>query len=350
MGIILPRLRPRGRLVIAPKHLGILALPAFVLLASEYLLGNFGNSALLLPPTVTVSQAPLLELTARYNFLSAWFFYSAVCVIFIAIFFSELWSKHSPKSAFRILLGLIAVVAFTMVFNTLEPVWMGSFEAYELLGKSLFVDALSQGRLRACETSLACEGEGAFHGMEVLLDKANHITSLAAACVIAGMVLALARPHRPCLHSAQGLAAEAAILKEAQDTSSRYLYCSGILLSVGMVLLLSWMKWPGQMIADPALRDRHAGLVNAISLYRGVSYSVLILSYYMPVSLILMVRIDRFHKAVEAHGSPEIGSQVMGFDINRIASMDAFKKIIAIVSPILASALGAAVTFEGIGG
>ncbi|EPX79448.1 hypothetical protein [Litoreibacter arenae] len=350
MGIIPPRLYPRGRLVIAPRYLGILALPAFVLLASEYLLGNFGNSALLLPASVKVETAPLLELSARYRFLSAWFFYFAVCVIFIAIFFSELWSRHSPRSALRILLGLVAVVAFTMVFNTIEPAWMGSFEAYELLGKSLFVDALSQGRLRACETSLACDGEGAFHGMEVLLDKANHITSLAAAAVIAGMVLALARPHRPYLLSSKGLAAEAVILKEAQDTSSRYLYCSGILLSVGMVLVLSWMKWPGQMIADPELRARHAELVNAISLYRGVSYSVLILSYYMPVSLILMVRIERFHKAVAAHGNPEIAEQVAGFDINRIASLEAFKKIIAIVSPILASALGAAVTFEGIGG
>ncbi len=350
MGIIPSRMRPRGRLVIAPKHLGILALPAFVLLASEYLLGNFGNSALLLPNTVVVDPAPLLELTARYRFLSAWFFYFAVCTIFIAIFFSELWSQHSPKSAVHILLGLVAVVAFTMVFNTLEPEWMGSFEAYELLGKSLFVDALSPGRLRACETSLACGNEGAFHGMEYLLDKANHITSLAAAAVIAGMVLALARPHRPYLLSSKGLAAEAEILRRAQDTSSRYLYCSGILLSIGMVLLLSWMKWPGQMIADSEMRGRHAELVNAISLYRGVSYSVLILSYYMPVSLILMVRIERFHRAVTAHGSPAIGTQVVGFDINRIASLEAFKKIIAIASPILASALGAAVTFEGIGG
>jgi hypothetical protein len=350
MGIIPPRLRPRGRLVIAPRHLGILALPAFVLLASEYILGNFGNSALILPESVTVTPAPLLELTARYRFLSAWFFYFAVCSIFIAIFFAELWSQHRPKSVSRILLGLVAVVAFTMVFNTLEPAWMGSFEAYELLGKSLFMDALSPGRLRACETSLPCDNMGAFHGMEYLLDKANHITSLAAAAVIAGMVLALARPHRPYLLSRKGLVAEAEILRRAQDTSSRYLYCSGILLSVGMVLLLSWMKWPGQMISDPEAQHRHAELVNAISLYRGVSYSVLILSYYMPVSLILMVRIEQFHRAVAAHGGPQIGTQVVGFDINRIASLEAFKKIIAIVSPILASALGAAVTFEGIGG
>lgn len=350
MGLIPPRLLPRGQLVVAPRHLGILALPAFVLLASEYVLGNFGNSALILPETVTVTSAPLIELTARYRFLSAWFFYVAICVIFIVIFFAELWSQHRPRSAARILAGLVGVVAFTMVFNTIEPVWMGSFEAYELLGKTLFHDALSPGWLRACVTSLPCDGDGAFHGMEFLLDKANHVTSLAAAAVIAGMVLALARPHRPYLLSARGLAAEAEILKRAQDASSRYLYCSGILLSVGMVLVLSWMKWPGQMIEDDILRAQHMGLVDAISLYRGVSYSVLILSYYMPVSLILMVRIERFHAAVAAHGTPLIGDQVVGFDINRIASLEAFKKIIAIVSPILASALGAAVTFDGIGG
>lgn len=350
MGISPSRLLPRGKLVIAPRHLGILALPAFVLLASEYILGNFGNSALILPDDVTVTLAPLVELTARYRFLSAWFFYVAVCVIVTAIFFSELWSQHRPISAARILAGLVAVVAFTMVFNTIEPVWMGSFEAYELLGKSLFHDALSPGWLRACESSLPCDGDGAFAGMEYLLDKANHVTSLAAAAVIAGMVLALSRPHRPYLLSARGLAAEAEILKRAQDASSRYLYCAGILLSLGMVLVLSWMKWPGQMIADDTLRAQHMGLVDAISLYRGVSYSVLILSFYMPVSLILMVRIEQFHEAVAAHGNPSVGENVMGFDINRIASLEAFKKIIAIVSPILASALGAAVSFEGIGG
>ncbi|WP_298566812.1 hypothetical protein [uncultured Aliiroseovarius sp.] len=334
-----------SKLQIAPKHLLILVLPVLVLTVSEFLLGTFGDTSVSVTGVQLDETSRLAELDARYKFLAALLFFGAVTITLTAIFTFELYARHTMRSICYTMCGVVGVIAASLMFSTFEPEWMpNSFESHYLLGDNLFRTALGAGELPGCAPGAAlaqaCNGEGAFFAMKYLLDRVNILTSLAAGAVITGMVLALAAPASTDLATPDGLVAEGRALQLAQDTAQRYLYCSGILLTTGMVLVLAWMTWPSALIADDTVRSAHEGLVNSVSLFRGVTYSVLILSYYMPVSLILRLRIERFKSAVEQAGSPELAADIEGFNINQIASLDALKSTLAIVSPILASAIG----------
>ncbi|MCK8464963.1 hypothetical protein MUY35_13980 [Aliiroseovarius sp. S1339] len=334
-----------GKLQIAPKHLLIMLLPIAVLTASEYLLGTFGDTALVVPDVTLNDLSPLVELGARYKFLAALFFFVAVTITLTAVFAAELYTRHTRRSICYTLVGIVVVIIVSLSFSTFEPDWMpASFESHFLLGDDLFRTTLGTGKLPGCAPggalASACADQGAFFAMKYLLNHVNILTSLSAAAIIAGMVLSLARPRQVDLSTQDGLIIEAQALQVAQETSQRYLYCSGVLLTTGMVLVLSWMSWPNAMITDDKVREAHLGVINSLSMFRGVTYTVLILSFYMPVSLILKVRIERFKRAASGVGEPELGAQLEGFDINRIASLDAFKAMLAIASPILASAIG----------
>ena len=334
-----------GKLQIAPKHLLIMLLPIVVLTASEYLLGTFGDTSLVVPDVTLNELSPLVELNARYKFLAALFFFVAVTVTLTAVFTAELYARHTLRSICYTLVGIVVVIIVSLSFSTFEPDWMpASFESHYLLGNELFRATLGTGNLPGCAPggalADACAGQGAFFAMKYLLNHVNILTSLSAAAIIAGMVLSLARPRQVDLTTDDGLIIEAQALQVSQETSQRYLYCSGVLLTTGMVLVLSWMSWPNAMITDEKLRAAHHGVINSLSMFRGVTYTVLILSYYMPVSLILRVRIERFKRAASEVGQDDLGAKLEGFNINRIASLDAFKAILAIVSPILVSAIG----------
>lgn len=341
------------RLQIAPGHLSILLLPILVLTVSEYLLGTFADTSVALDGLAIADTVPQVELAARYRFLSAFLFYAAVAVTLIAIFAFELYARHTRRSIAFTLVAFVAVVIISLLFSTFEPAWMSSFESYQLLGEDLYRQALGSGQVSGCAPASplneACDGQGAFFAMTFLLDRTNVLASVASAAVVFGMVLALARPVGANLDGPAGLRAEARALKDSVDATRRYLYLSGVLLTAGMMLVIAWMAWPGELIADPDMHLAHDKLVSAISLYRGVSYTVLILSYYMPVSLILMVRIDRFRDAVDQAGSPELAEDISGFSIERIGSLDALKAILAIISPILASAVGSFVDLSAFG-
>ncbi|SPF78742.1 hypothetical protein ALP8811_02673 [Aliiroseovarius pelagivivens] len=343
------------KLQIDPRYLLIMLLPVVVLIVAEYLLGTFGDTAVHLEGLELKDQSQLIELSARYRFLAALFFFGGATISVIAIFVFELYSRHTRRSILTTLVGILGIIVVSLSFSTFEPDWMpASFESQALLGDNLFHALMIPAGVPGCDMtgglSEKCDQQGAYFAMEYLLDRANILTSLSAGAVIAGMVLALSRPASIGPSAHPDVEAEARILKSAQEATQRYLYCSGILLTAGMVLMLSWMSWPGDAILNDDMRKAHAELVSSLSIYRGVTYSVLILSYYLPVSLFLKVRIDAFHDAVDAAGKHELAAGVAGFDIQRIATLDALKAIIAIVSPILTGAIGSFGNLSGFGG
>ncbi|MCK0126421.1 hypothetical protein MWU76_18670 [Gelidibacter sp. F2691] len=349
------RAKDISKLQIDPLFLLIMLLPVVVLIAAEYLLGTFGDTTVHLEGLELKAQSRLIELSARYRFLASLFFFIGATISVTAIFTFELFSRHTRRSILTTLLGIVAVIAVSLSFSTFEPDWMpAGFDSHTLLGENLYFEVMLSASLPGCEAGGSlpdnCDKQGAFYAMEYLLDRANLFTSLSAGAVIAGMVLALSRPSGLGASPHPDLEKEAGILKSAQESTQRYLYCSGMLLTTGMVLMISWMGWPGDAILDKDMREAHEQLVGSLSIYRGVTYSVLILSYYLPVSLFLKVRIDAFHDAVKASDMPDLAEDVAGFDIQRIATLDALKAIIAIVSPILTGAIGSFGSLSGFGG
>lgn len=343
--------RDWGRLEISWTYLLIFLGPVSVLIASEYILGNFGNPDLDLGKVELVENASLIELAGRYRYMAAVFFYLAISIALILVFVFELVSEHKILSMLRTLIALFAAVGVALVFSMIEPVSMRSFESYQLLGEGLFRDALGQGKIARCDAIAAqttpCEKLGAFAALTTLNGVINLVSALASAAVIAGTILALSRAGPRDLNSREGLLIEAEALEAAQSAARRYLYASAVLLTVGMAMGLAWMNWPTALIAEEGMSAAHQKLVESVSLFRGASYSALIMSYYIPVSLLLMVRTNRFNAAAAQHGG-ELAKEeaetwkarIGGFDVSKLASLDAMKAILAIVSPLLTSALG----------
>ncbi|MEM9583398.1 MAG: hypothetical protein AAGA08_09825 [Pseudomonadota bacterium] len=332
-------------------HLLIFLFPVSVLTASEYVLGNFGNPDLDLGPVELINQSAMAELAGRYRYMAAVFFYVSVAVSLILVFAFELLSEQRLRSIAKTLIALIGAVGVALIFSIFEPVSMRSFESYELLGEALFREALGQGQIARCAITeaadSACETLGAFAVLTSLNGAVNLISALASASVIAGCILGLSRTGPADLTTREGLLEEGQALEAAQNAVRRYLYAAAVLLTIGMALGLTWMSWPTALIADPELKAAHQSLVDGVSLFRGVSYSALIMSFYIPVSLFLMVRTNRFNAAAAALGSglkteeaERLKLRIGGFDIERLASLDALKAVLAISSPIVTSALG----------
>ena len=340
-------LPPRVKLTIAPKHLAIVILPVLVVTLSESLLSIFADTSVSLDPLSLIPDMQLTELVGRYRFLAVFFFYAAVCLAIFALFAAELLSRHSRKSILRVILGLVALIVFSFLFSMVEPEWMGSFEAYELLGASLFEEGLRAGGSPLCDVG-GCDDKGAFFTMRFLMGATNILSAFAVPAVILGMIVALSRPGDIDLTTPKGVLAEGRTLQTARAAVRRYLYLSGALLSAGMMLGYAWMMWPAELLADPEQSAQYQSLVQSISLYRGVSYTVLILSFYMPVSLIQMVRIERFHDAAHREDMEVITEQAEALEIDKIQTLDALKAILSILAPILAAAVGSFVGIDAL--
>jgi len=212
---------------------------------------------------------------------------------------------------------------------------MNAFETYALLSEPLFRAVLGAAKTGSCLPDRALCSEGsAFDAMVQLVDISNHVVSLAAAATLTGIILALAHNTG----GAGGMADRAAHIREARTRAKRYLYCAGVLLTAGMLWTQAWMVWPAGAIAEESLRAEYKDMVNAFSIYRGVTFSLLILSVYLPVYLVLSVRVDAFWQ-----GATDVPD---GFEadeaLDRISYTEALKTITAILAPILMSVFGSA--------
>lgn len=176
----------------------------------------------------------------------------------------------------------------------------------------------------------------------MLIDKVNYLTGIGSASAIVGTLFCLSRVVKP----ANGLKARRKFedeLKEivaAQHLLKKYLYCSGLMLTAGLALVLSWMHWPADLITNDNVKKEYLSVVSALSIYTGVFYSLLIFSYYLPVSLILTERVRRYKKietySKEQNDDPQKPTPVL----ERQSHLENLKTVLAIVSPILAGVFG----------
>ena len=316
---------------ISPWALAIMAIPLLVLTGTELILGFWGDSGVSVP-TELIENPARVELAARYNAMAAFVFFTTVALAVTAIFVWDVYWRFSNGSKVRVVVTLLLVVLVTLVFSVLEPEEMKSFETYQLLGEDLFREALGAAKTGACLPDRAtCSTGSGFDAMVHLVDLSNQIVSLAAACSLLGIVLALGQMPGAS-DDVEDLADQ---LRDARRVSKRYLYCSGTLLTAGMLWVQSWMSWPTTLIADDAARAEFAGLVNAFSLFRGTTFSLLILSVYLPVHLGLAHRFDSFWDEV-----PRDADMAKDESLARINYVDSLKAITAIVAPILMGVIG----------
>lgn len=339
--------RPKAtRLQIQPVYMLILIGPTAVFLGTQVFLANYGDVDFIFPGIELGADAMVQELIGRYKFYAALLFYGAVSVAVALYFAVDTGTRHTGRSLMWAGAGVLFILALVLVYSVIKPRTIGGLANWDLLGLNVFLATLGEAHVSFCADGgrlPSCLKVDAFHGMKQLLSVIDILAAAGAAGAILGTILTLSRPMpRPDTSTDDGLARAARALHGAKDASRRYVYCSGLMLTSGMTVLIAWMNWPAGMIADDAIRGAYLDLVASVSLLIAVSYSLLILSYYMPVTLLLALRIYeiRHAPAGETSGTGEAVSPRVVPALPEIGHLEGLKAVIAIISPILASAVG----------
>jgi hypothetical protein len=181
----------------------------------------------------------------------------------------------------------LGVIVLTVI--VLGPWIWSSPKTYWFAGKSLFDRLFQNGKIEWCciegndlagtLTFVPDSCREPFSLQQVfnwLLKAANILISIAGGSAIVGAV--------SCL----GESPAGRIFEEQFARLNQYLYLGAALMVCGMLLILSWLHWPDFYFGKE--NTAYSTLVNGLTIYYGINYSMIVFAYYAPVALILSQR------------------------------------------------------------
>jgi hypothetical protein len=213
---------------------------------------------------------------------------------------------------------------------------------YYRLGAAVFEAALSRGTLPGCigpddQWVLGRCGEIPVISLfNRIVDIVKVLAGLGVGALIVGMILCLET------NDSNDVEEEAALLAQNLQRMRQQLYLSSLILTFGMFFATSWMYWPLPLVLD-AERAAYGSVVLASALFTGTYFSLLILSFYLPVALILDSRVRKL--ADMAGQSAQTGEQLDVDDWRasrglKEGATDYLRAGFALTAPILAAFAG----------
>ncbi|MEM8538206.1 MAG: hypothetical protein AAGF56_10120 [Pseudomonadota bacterium] len=268
------------------KYFLLAALPIVVFVIESTISQNFLDRDLAVPAEVLGNVPPWLESAGRYRFVAAALLFVAIAVLVFAMVVRDLTvmsDRATRRAGFAALSVIFATAMVPTVQFALNP---EALRNYDALGGDVFEAALGSGALPGCALPtdrwlLGICGEAPVLAMfHRVFDIINIAAGLGVGALVVGMIL--------CLEAQQddGLVARAAQLRRNTHRMQRQLYIAGAVLTFGILFAISWMRWPLSMATGEGAAE-YGTLISAALLYTGVYFSLLILSFYMPVALIL---------------------------------------------------------------
>lgn len=167
-------------------------------------------------------------------------------------------------------------------------------------------------------------------------DVVNIFTAFVIAALVTGSISTL---------SSSSMQPREIVLAQMQRRLRIYAELSGIVLTLGMVFTLTWMHWPMPFIADEA-RSGYTALVNSVLFEFGAFYSLLIVTFYLPVAAIQSHWILKAAQLSIGHtnATPDAVSKwrlQYGLDTSHLKSI---RTLLAVSAPSLASLAGGFLT------
>ncbi|MGB5559003.1 MAG: hypothetical protein WBN04_13455 [Paracoccaceae bacterium] len=283
-----------------------------------------------------------LEAAGRYRFLAATWIFSAFTVLAVALLVRSLARPTALETRAAALATIIIILLMVVVPTLQHNATPDGPRVYHRLGAEVFEAALSRGTLPGCNGPddhwlLGRCGEIPIISLlNRILDIVNVFAALGVGALIIGMILCLET------RDSDDVEQEAALLAENLRQMRQQLYLSSLTLTFGMFFATSWMYWPLPMVLD-AERSAYSAVVLASALYTGTYFSLLILSFYLPVALILDGRVRKL--AETAGRSAKTGARL---DVNdwrdshglKEGAADYLRAGLAVLAPILAAFAG----------
>ncbi len=324
------------------RYFSIVLLPIFVFAIHEVIQHHLIATEVNVPVEFLRDDNSWLEAVGRFRFLAAAWFFAALAILTVALLVRNLWRPTSRQTRIAASVTTLAIFALAVAPTIQQYATLNTPRIYHQVGKVVFETALSRGTIPGCLQADdywllgRCGDIPVFSMFRKVLDIINALAGLAVGALIVGMILCLASSPSGDLEET------AEELRRNMHQMRQQLYLSSLVLTFGMFFASSWMYWPLPLI-DETGKAAYSSLVTASALFTGTYFCLLMLSFYLPVALILDGRIKDL--ARQAHQS-ETAKEV--FDVEDWKASHGLKEGVgevlragfALTAPILASFAG----------
>ncbi|WP_377192798.1 hypothetical protein [Ruegeria meonggei] len=329
------------------RYFAIVLLPIFIFGLHELIHHHLIATDLDVPVEILSDDNTWLESVGRFRFLAASWFFASLAVLAVTLQIRNLALPMTQET--RIAASLTTLAIFILAIAPTVQQYMTSTtpRIYHQVGRAVFETALSRGTLPGCLQPDdywllgRCGDIPVFSMFRKVLDIINALAGLAVGALIAGMILCLASG------SSKNIEETAEELRKNMHQMRQQLYLSSLILTFGMFFASSWMYWPLPVIEETR-QAAYSSLVTASALFTGTYFCLLMLSYYLPVALILDSRIKDLSRKARLNETTKDG-----FDVEDWKASHGLKEGIgevlrtgfALTAPILASFAGGITPF-----
>lgn len=320
----------------------IVLVPLVIYASHKFIGDHLMPGDLIVPDDILKDGQNWLEAAGRYRFLATTWFFAALSVLSAALLCRTLMRPMTPATRIAAIATFLFVLTLAAVPTLKRLGSTDGSQVYDGLGKAIYEGVLSRGTLEGCErpddTWLIgdCGEAPVIKMFSSVVNLVNIFAGLALGSLIVGMILSLDSRR------GEDIDEEAARLAENFRHMRQQLYLSGLVLSSGTLYAASWIYWPLPFIED-AQRAAYSSLLLSAALYTGTYFSLLILSFYLPVAFVLDARVrslvDRAEAGDLTGDPPDRESWCSARGIKEGAA-DYLRAGFALASPILAAFAG----------
>jgi hypothetical protein len=168
---------------------------------------------------------------------------------------------------------------------------------------------------------------GAINGFSALVP----VVALIAGCTI------LAPPSPGAARRPDDVARQMRLLRELLNAASA-------IMVVGVLHMMSWLRWPAALVEDAGVRDAVNKLALAVTFYWGTTFSLMIAAFYIPAAVWLSRRGEAAIRAA-ARETPDLDCdkwlRERGLSVMPARQLP---QLFVMLAPLLAGPLGSAIT------
>lgn len=329
------------------RYFFIALVPIMIFAQEAVITQNFLDADLQISASILKDEWTWAETSGRLRFLSATWFFAALALLVFAMVVRDLIEPMHKQTRIAAIVVLALILLLAMMPTREFLLNPDALRNYHRLGGDVFEAALGRGNLPGCLNPQdhwlmgLCGEQPAISLLNRMMDVTNFFAGLGVGGLIVGMILCLS--ERPD----DSLEAQAAQLELNMLRMRRQLYMAGLVLTIGIFFATSWMRWPLPMIDGDHL-EAYSALIGSALLFVGIYFSLLILSFYLPVALILDGRKKRLALLAANHGDFSDYQEREGWLEMRGLKSDPTEFLrsgFALAAPILAAYAGSFPTF-----
>ncbi|MEM7170261.1 MAG: hypothetical protein AAF530_08815 [Pseudomonadota bacterium] len=174
--------------------------------------------------------------------------------------------------------------------------------------------------------------------IQILVHSLNTVGVLAPIFgVLAGCATLLPRPD---LSSDAHAEADLVLLRGQMRRLKTLLNLGSAVLVTGILHLIVWGRWPASLVGDDKVSDQVLHLANSVGIYWGAAYTLMIIAFYAPASLVISRRAEvTLKRFPEQAGGLDVSAWMKKVGLSA-APIHQLPQVAMMLAPLLAGPAG----------